>query len=414
MPEQSHTEAKAELDSGKRQKNIALLWQVAMVLKSLADDSQLSFLAHFHHKLLAKYHNMLLMYENFHQIVAHNSLWKIKFTTEDLQAALSVYLDYHQADSEQTARLAEYGYTQEVLTSTRSFARFLGKEIALLQDKKDFNLILLHILDTYQHEAQHRAALATLIQDIDEQAELHDRHYDSVVAEGIKGAFAGMFALMGAAGLTNLLQALGMDSSKRPLRWMAKLLSFENGRQWNFAGLPTNTKALKRLGIVGVAGAGIGVLMHQVSKLHTHKLSPEAALLDTQKLVAVELAYRACQFAHDIQASNKDKVALQAYSVEQIETERDVYADLAQRFEALAGEVNHLHSVAPSLRVNHVLGTELEARLNKPVNSVCSTQEVAAVSITPLTEDLRQAGKVLRERKKILDSIDEQRLNLGG
>ena len=415
IPEQSHREAKAELDAGKLQKNLVLLWQVAMVFKTLATDSQLLFLQHFHHKMLAKYNNMRLMYENFKQIVAHNQLWKIKFTAEDLQAALTVYLDYHRADSQRAATLAQYGINKEVLTSTRSFARFLAKEIVQLQDIKDFNYIMLHILATYQQEAQHREALAILVQDIEEQANLHDSYYDSVWAEGIKGALAGTFALMGAAGFTNLLQKLGMDSSKRPLRQLAKLLSFENGKQWNFAGLPTNLKALKRLGIVGVAGAGIGVLIYYANKLRSHKLHPQAALLDTQKLVAVELAYQACQLEQDIEASNKDKAALQTFSVEQIEAERDIYTALAKHFEQLAAQVNHLHSTAPSLRVNHALDAQLEARI-KPVSSACAAQEVSAVSITPLTEDMRRAGEMLRQRKNILDNIDKQRLTqaLGG
>ena len=415
IPEQSHREAKAELDSGKLQKNLALLWQVAMVFKTLAADSQLLFLPHFHHKMLAKYNNMRLMYENFKQIVAHNQLWKIKFTAEDLQAALTVYLDYHRADSQRAATLAQYGINKEVLTSTRSFARFLAKEIVLLKEVKDFNAIMLHMLDTYQHEAQHRDALAILVQDIEEQAELHDSFYDSVVTDGIKGAFAGMFALMGAAGFTNLLQKLGLDSSKQPLRQLAKLLSFENGRQWSFAGLPTNLKALKRLGIVGVAGAGIGALMHYVNKLRTHKLHPQQALLDVQKLVAVELAYQACQLEQDIEFSKKTKADLETFSVEQIEAERDVHIALVKHFEQLAAQVNHLHSTAPSLRVNHVLGAQLEARI-KPVSSACAAQEVSAVSITPLTEDMRRAGEMLRQRKNILDNIDKQRLSqaLGG
>ena len=414
-PEQSHSEAKAELDTGKLQKNLALLWQTAMVFKTLGEDAQLVFLQHFHHKMLAKFNNMLLMYKNFDKMVEHNKLWKIKFTAEDLQAALTVYLDYHRADSQRTATLAQYGINKEVLTSTRSFARFLAKEIALLKNVKDFNYLMLHILDTYQQEAQHREALAILVQDIEEQAEVHNSHYDAVWADGIKGAFAGTFALMSAAGFTNLLQKLGMDSSKRPLQWMAKLLSFENGRQWNFAGLPTNLKALKRLGIVGVAGAGIGVLVHYLHKLKTHKLHPEAALLDTQKLVALDLAYQACQLEHDVKASKKDKVALQTYSVEQIEAERETYIALAKRFENLAGQVNHLHSVAPSLRINHVLDAQLEKRVTPEV-SVCSAQEISAVSITPLTEDMRHASAELRKRKSILDNIDKQRLSqaLGG
>lgn len=414
-PEQSHRTAKAELDGGKLHKNFALLWQTAMVFKTLGEDEQLVFLQHFHHKMLAKYNNMLLMYKNFSKVVEHNQLWKVKFTAEELQAALAVYLDYHQADSRQTALLTQYGINKEVLTSTRSFARFLAKEIVQLKAVKDFNAIMLHMLDTYQHEAQHREALAILMQDIDEQAELHDSFYDSVVTDGIKGAFAGMFALMGVAGVTNLLQKLGMDNSKRPLRWLAKLLSFENGKQWNFAGLPTNLKALKRLGVVGVAGAGIGVLMYHLNKLRTHKLPPQQALLDTQKLVAVDIAYQTCQLQHDIEASKKDQAALQAYSVEQIEAERDVHMALLKRFDKLATQVNHLHSVAPSLRINHVLDAELEARI-KPQTSACTTQEVSAVSITPLTEDLRRASKMLRERKNILDSIDKQRLSqaIGG
>ncbi len=415
MPEQSHREAKAELDSGKLYKNFALLWQTAMVFKTLGEDAQLVFLQHFHHKMLAKFNNMLLMYKNFGKIVEHNKLWKIKFTAEDLQAALTVYLDYHRADSQRTATLARYGINKEVLTSTRSFARFLAKEIVQLKEVVDFNAIMLHILDTYQHEAQHREALAILVQDIEEQAKLHDSYYDAVWADGIKGAFAGTFALMGAAGFTNLLQKLGMDNSKRPLRWLAKLLSFENGRQWNFAGLPTNLKALKRLGIVGVAGASVGVLVHYLHKLKTHKLHPEAALLDTQKLVALDLAYQACQLEHDIEASKKDKAALQTYSVEQIEAERDVHMALLKRFDKLATQVNHLHSVAPSLRINHVLDAQLERRF-KPEASVCSAQEISAVSITPLTEDMRRASEDLRKRKSILDNIDKQRLSqtLGG
>lgn len=408
-PEQSHTEATAELKAGKWHKNLALLWQTAMMFKTLGEETQLSFLQHFHHKMLAKFNNMLLMYTNFEKIVEHNQLWKNKFTAQDLQAALAVYLKYHQVDSQQVAILTQLsqGINKEVLTTTRSFARFLAKEIVQLQAVKDFNYIILHILDIYQQEAQHRDALVTLLQDIDEQAELHDSYYDSVWAGGIKGAFMGMFTLMGAAGFTNLLQKLGMDSSKRPLRWMAKLLSFENGKQWNFAGLPTNTKAFKRLGIVGIAGAGIGVLVYHLNKLRTHKLYPQAALLDTQKLVALDLAYRTCQLQHDVETSEKDKAALQTYSVEQIEAERDEHVALAKRFDVLVTEANHLHSVAPSLRVNHMLDAELEIQ---SAASVCSAQEVSAVSIAPLTEDLRLVGEILRQRKKIMDDIDKQRL----
>ena len=412
QPEQSHSEAKEALDTGKWHKNIALLWQVAMVFKQLGEDTQLSFLQHFQHKMQAKFNNMHLMYNNFGQLVEHNKLWKNKFTAQDLQAALAVYLQYHQADSQQTGILTQLpqGMNQEVLTNTRSFARFLAKEIVQVKEVKDFNFLMLHILDIYQQEAQHRDALATLLQDVDEQAELHDSYYDSVWAEGIKGAFAGMFTLMGVAGAANSLQKLGMDSSKRPLRWMAKLLAFENGHRWNFAGMPTNTKALRRLGIVGIAGAGIGVLLYHLNKkLRTHKLHPQAALLDMQKLVALELAYRTCQLQHDAVASDKDKAALQAMSVAQIEAERDVLAALAERSDTLVAEVNHLHSVAPSLRVNHVLDEQLVAR-SKPVESACATQQVSAVSLAPLTQDLRHALEILGERKKILDDIDKQRL----
>ena len=413
QPEQSHSEAKEQLDAGKWHKNIALLWQVAMVFKTLSADTQLSFLPYFHHKMLAKFNNLRLMYDNFGQLVEHNKLWKSKFTPQDLQAALAVYLEYYQADNQQTALLTQLpeGINQEVLTTTRSFARFLAKEIVQLQDVKYFNGLILHILDTYQQEAQHRQALVTLVQDIEEQAELHDSYYDSVWFAGIKGAFSGSFTLMGVAGLSNFLQKLGLDSSKQPLRQLAKLLAFENGRNWKFAGLPTNTKALKRLGVVGIAGAGIGVLMHYLHKLRSHKLHPQAALLDTQKLVALDLAYRACQLQHDVDASATNTEALQTYSVEQIEAERDTYTALAQRFEDIAAQINHLHNVAPSLRVNQVLDAQLEERFKlAPALSHCAAQQATAVSITPLTEDMRLIGEDLRQRKKILDDIDKQRL----
>ena len=411
-PEQSHSEAKEQLDAGKWRKNIAILWQVAMVFKVLGDDSQFVFLQHFYHKMLAKFNNLRLMYDNFGQLVEHNQLWKNKFNAPDLQAALAVYLEYHQVDNQQTAILAQLpeGINQEVLTTTRSFARFLAQEIVQLQDVKDFNGLILHILDIYQQEAQHRQALATLVQDIEEQAELHDSYYDSVWVAGLKGVFTGSFALMGVAGLSNFLQKLGLDSSKQPLRQLAKLLTFENGRNWNFAGLPTNTKALKQLGVAGIAGAGVGMLMHYLHKLRSHKLHPQAALLDTQKLVALDLAYRTCQLQHDVAASATNTAALQTYSVEQIEAERDTYMALAQRFEDIATQINHLHSTAPSLRVNQVLDAQLEARFKlAPALSHCATQQATAVSITPLTEDMRLVSEALRQRKKILDDIDKQR-----
>ena len=418
MPEQSSRAAKAELDKGKLQHGIALLWQVAMTFKVLSEDSQFAFLQHFYHKTLAKFNNMLLMYDNFGKIVEHNRLRQLKFTPEDLRTALNVYLDYYRADSEQSAILAQLpdDNSKEVLTSTRGFARFLAQEIARLKNVKEFNYVILHILDLYQHQAQHREALAVLVQDIEEQAEIHDSYYDSVWAEGIKGAMAGTFALMGAAGLTNLWQKLGTANNKRPWRGLAKLLSFENGKQWNFAGLPTNLKALKRLGMVGVAGAGAGVLAHYLRRLRTHKLPPETALLDIQKLVALELAYQACQLAHDIEVSTKDEDTLQTFNVEQIEAERELYTALATRFKSLATQVNHLHNSAPSLRIKHALDAQLAARVMPTKTAACSTQEVAAVSITPLTEDLRHAAENLRRRKSMLDMIDRQRLlqELGG
>ena len=417
VPEQNPRAAKAELDRGELRRGIALLWQVAMVFKVLSEDSQLVFLQHFYHKTLAKFNNMLLMYENFSKIVEHSQLRQVKFTSEDLQTALSVYLDYYRADREQDAVLAQLpdDSSRAVLTSTRGFARFLAQEIARLKSVKDFNYVILHILDLYQHQAQHRDALATLMQDIEEQVEIHDDYYDSVWAEGIKGALAGAFALMGAAGLTNLWQKLGTASNKRPWHGLAKLLSFENGKQWNFVGLPVNLKALKRLGIFGAAGAGAGVLAHYLRRLHTHKLHPETALLDIQKLVALELSYQACQLAHDIKASTKDEAALQTFNVEQIEAERDLYTALATRFESLVLQVNHLHNSAPSLRIRHTLDAQQIARI-VPDTAACSASELAAVSTTPLTEDLRRAAENLRRRKSILDTIDRERLlqELGG
>ncbi len=80
-----------------------------------------------------------------------------------------------------------------------------------------------------------------------------DSHYLHSFISGSSAEYGKLkfLSALGAAGFTNLLQKLGMDNSKRPLRWLAKLLSFENGKQWNFAGLPTNLKAFKRLGVVG-------------------------------------------------------------------------------------------------------------------------------------------------------------------
>ncbi len=416
LPAQSHSQAKAELDEGRLHHNIKLLWQVAMVFKVLGEESQFVFLQHFHHKMLAKFNNMLLMYENFSKIVELNQLGKIKFTADDLRTALDVYLGYHQANDQQAAETQRPdGRNHAVLTSTRHFARFLAKEVALLKNVKDFNYIILHIVDIYQRQAQHRQALATLVQDIEEQAEVHDAYYDAVWADGIKGALAGTFALMGAAGLSNLAQKLGKHSKSWPRRWSAKLLHFDNGRQWNFAGLPTNLKALKRLGIVGVAGAGVGVLAHYWRKLHTHKLHPKAALLDIQKLVALELAYQTCQLKHDIETSAQDQDALQTFSVEQIEAERETHATLAQRWQSLAAKVNHLHSFAPSLRVNQVLDAPRQAPVTTAAAG-CSPQEIWAVSLTPVTEDLRNAGELLRQRRDILDTIDKQRFlrELGG
>ena len=408
-----YAEAKVEIDNGKLQKNIELLFQVATVFKTLGEDKQFSFLHHFHHKLLAKFQKMLLMYQNFDTILDHNKIWQIKFTAAELKTAIDVYLDYHKADRGQNTQGAQLpgGTSRKVLTSTRGFSRFLAGYIATMKKTKDYNYLILHILSTYQQEPQHREALAVLIKDIADKAELHGGYYDSVWAEGIKGGFGGGFLLMTATGIANLLHTLGVSGEKAPFRWVSKLLNTKRGKLWNFAGMSTDLAALKRLGIVAAIGAGVGVAYYYLKKLQTHKLHPKAALLETQKFITLDLAHRACLLWYEVEASEKDISELKSFNADQIQRERDVYAKLIAEFQILANETNHLHKFAGQLRVNHEIDLEdLERFLDSKSEGQCLPQTPAAVSLTPLTEDLQRAGTTLNNRKKALDAIEYRRL----
>ena len=436
-----YAEAKGEIDNGKLQKNIELLFQVATVFKTLGDNEQFSFLQHFHHKLLAKFQKMLLMYQNFDTILDHNKTWKIKFAATELKTAIDVYLDYHEADSAQNAQAEQLpgGVSKKVLTSTRGFSRFLAGYIASIKNTKDYNYLILEIMNIYQQEPQHREALAVLMQDIVDKVELHNNYYDSVWAEGIKGGFGGGFALMTATGIANLLHKLGVSGEKAPFRWINKLLNARRGRLWNFAGMPTDLAAIRRLGIASAIGAGAGVIYYYLKKLQTHKLHPKDALLETQKLITLDLAQKACLLWSEVEASEKEISELKSFNADQIQRERDVYAKLIAEFQILANATNHLHKFAGQLRVNHeidledlerflttesegfgteseITDSELESTATESENTgsrlegQCLPQPPVAVSLTPLTEDLKRAGATLNSRKEALDAIERKRL----
>ena len=394
--------AQQTLAQGKLQRNIELLFQVAALFKASAVDDDFAFLQHFHQQLLAKFQNMLLMYRNFEAIIDHNAVWQIKFSASELDAALDLYLDYYQADNSTAVSVPQQPQGHKVLTSTRGFARFLAEYIAALPTKS-YNQLVLRILTTYREQPPHRAALAILLQDIEEKAELHDGYYDSVWLATLEGGLIGAGLLMATRMAAKLIHVLDGGGSKPPARWIAKLLSTR--RHWT------------QLGKFALVGATAGLGYHFAKKLRTHKLPPQAALFDVQKAITLDLAHRACVLAHEVKGRVKDRDELQAYSAEQLQQEREALSAFVTRMQLLSTQARHLHDSAPSLSGNHRLPLSAAAQLDRTVTQ-CFPPPTAdlsiVVSLAPLVQDIEHTAGQLRGWKQTLDGIERRRLLQGG
>ena len=407
--------AQQALAEGKLQRNIELLFQVAAIFKASAvTAAEFAFLQHFHQRLLAKFQNMLLMYRNFDQIIEHNAVWKIKFSAAELDAVLDLYLAYHQADSSAPVQVQQRG--RKVLTSTRGVARFLAEYIAALPTKA-YNHLLLRILHIYREQPQHRAALVILVQDIEEKAELHDGYYDTVWLTTLEGGFIGAGLLMAARMGAKFAHVLGADVEQRRWRWIAKLLGTDEPLIDPEKGMRRfgTKKHWTQFGKVALVGATAGYVYYFVNKLRTHKLPPKATLLDVQKGMVLDLAQRACVLWYEVKQRVKGKDELEGYAAEQMQRERVALQALAVRLQQLSGQVQHLHTSAPSLRGNHrvTLPPAYEAELQQ-----CAPTPVAegqtVVSLTPVAQDLERTTSSLRQWKQTLDVIEYNRLQQGG
>lgn len=385
--------AQQTLAAGKLQHNIELLFQVAALFKASSTAHEFAFLQHFYQHLLAKFQNMLLMYRNFAKIIEHNAVWEIEFSAAELEAVLDLYLDYYQADNRSAVQLPQQ-QGQKLLTSTRGFARFLAEYIAALPTKP-YNQLILRILDIYHTQPQQRAALLTLVQDIEEKVEIHDRFYDTAWLATIEGGFIAAGLLMAGRMAAKLVHVLGADVSKPRWQWIARLLG--TGKHW------------AQLGKTVVVGSAAGYVYHFVKKLRTHKLPPETALLGVQKVIALDLAHKSCLLRHEVDAERKDHEQLETFNAEQIQQEREKIAAFATRLRMLSGQTNHLHEAAPRLRVNHTLPLPQTYY----GSGVCAPKADAdgdtVVSITPLTQDLEQVGGNLSRWKQTLDIIEYRR-----
>ncbi len=400
--------AQQSLAAGKLQRNIELLFQVAALFKASAATDDFAFLQHFHQQLLAKFQNMLLMYRNFDAIIDHQAVWQIKFSATELGAALDLYLDYHQADSRVTAAPRQQGH--KVLTSTRGFARFLAEYIAALPTKS-YHQLLLRMLDIYRQQPQHRAALTILLQDIEEEADLHDSYYDSIWLSTLEGSFIGAGLLMVARMAAKLAHVLGAEVSKPHFRWIAKLLG-TGGTVINPEKIATR-QHWSQLGKVAVVGAVAGYVYYFARKLRTHKLSPQATLFELQKAITLELAYSSCVLAQEVQARVKERAVLETYSAEQMQQERTSLSALAARLQALAVQINHLNESSPSLRGNHHVPLP-PAYLDNAVEQCQPTvmaEQQTVVSIAPLAQDLDNTARQLRDWQRALDAVEYRRLS---
>ena len=411
--------AQQTLEEGKLQRNIELLFQVAALFKASAANHDFAFLQHFHQQLLAKFQNMLLMYRNFEAIIDHNAVWQIKFSAAELGAVLDLYLDYYQADNQATVSVPrQQQQGRKVLTSTRGFARFLAEYIAALPTKS-YNQLLLHLLDIYQEQPQHRAALVVLLQDIEEKAELHDSYYDSISLSTLEGSFIGAGVLMVTRMAAKLMHVLGADVTTPRFRWIARLL----GTGGSISMFDDSEKGLRlvtrqhwaQLGKVALVGAAAGYVYYFAKKLQTHKLSPQATLFDIQKTITLDLAHHSCVLAHEVSARLKDRSELEDYSAAQIQQEREALAAFATRLQTFSLQASHLNESAPSLSGNHRV--PLLYTYQDTAGPQCSPTVAAdgqtVVSIAPLAQDIARTATRLRGWKRTLDVIEYRRLSPG-
>ncbi len=409
--------AQQTLGQGKLQRNIELLFQVAALFKASADEYDVVFLPHFYRQLLAKFQNMLLMYRNFAAIIDHNAVWQMKFSAAELNAVVDLYLDYVQADrvAAVSAPRPHQGQGREVLTSTRGFARFLAEYIAALPTKS-YNELLLRVLTIYREQPAQRAALTVLLEDVAEKAELHDSYYDSVVLATLEGSFIGAGLLMVTRMGAKLMHLLGADVSKPRFRWIAALLG-TGGAIDTAEGIRLSTRQhWTQLGKVALVGAAAGYAYYFAQKLRTHKLPPEAVLFEVQKEITLDLAYRACVLAHEVDDRVRDKDELQTYSAEQIQQEREALSALAARVKKIGQQAQHLSESAPSLRGNHRVS--LPHAYRNTDNGQCSpqvaTEGQTVVSITPLVQDIAHIAEQLQAWKRAMDVIEYRRLTQRG
>ena len=349
---------------------------------------EVSYLRFYRDRMLAKHMHLVSMYENVAEIKKQSINWRNKFNTEELQAAVDMYLQYQHAEDAANASRSPRSRMagQQIMTSTRAFARFLGEYIAN-SDTKTYNSVILHILSLYEIQPMHRAALATLVKDIDDLTEVKKR---SFIISGIEGGAIGAGILIAARMLGGLAEKLGMLENARRVR--ASL------------GIRSARTLFKHLGIAAAAGSAVGIAWHLLKNIAKSKFPAQESLFEVQKTIVYSMSFNACGLLHDVKAGNS--LLYEQMSAAEIQVERKKIASQVERLNAMVSQANHLSSASPQLRVAQPI--------KKPVmlsstHAECSSVSAQATSITPVADDLNTIKSILSSRLRKLNAIEKKR-----
>ncbi|MDE3270229.1 MAG: hypothetical protein OYH77_08110 [Pseudomonadota bacterium] len=372
-------QAMQDIVAGKLASGIDLFQQVGQVFAVLAAD--VSYLRFYRDRMLAKHTHLVAMYQNVAKIKEQSINWQNKFSTEELQGALEVYLAYHQADA--AANLPQRRQQQKIMTSTRAYARFLGERIAS-SDTKTYNEIILQILSLYDVQPRHREALATLISDIDDLADLRDK---SIIISGIEGAAIGAGVLIAARMLGGLADELKLLNNAIGIRRFLQVQSF------------------KHLGYAAAVGSATAIAWHLLRSLAKRKMPAQESLFEVQKIVAYNLSFNTCVLLRDV----RDNITSAQHepNTEEIQAERKKLASQVENLNTIAAQANHLSAVAPQLRVAHPVESVKLFSQHKEC-SLLGNQR--AVSLTTIADDLKAIKSIITTRLRALNAIEKKRL----
>ena len=370
--------------AGKLASGIALFSQVGQMYAVLARE--VPYLRYYRDRMLAKYTHLVSMYQNIAKIKKQSINWQNKFSPEELQAAVSMYLKYYHTDADKTAtELPQHGQQQKIATSTRAFARFLGEYIAN-SDTKTYNTVILHVLSLYELAPQHRPALATLVKDIDDLADLQGK---SFLISSIEGGAIGAGVLLAARMLGGLAAEFGM------LENAPKARSYLNIR---------SVKTLfKHLGYAVAAGAAVGVAWHLLKMIAKKKLPAQNSLFEVQKTIVYNMSFNACVLLHDVKSS--DNLFYEQMTAAEIQTERKKIADQVKKLNTLVTQVNHLSTASPQLRVAQPIKNVNLSSTHKE----CSSDSARSASVTPVADDLNTVKSIVSLRLRKLNAIEKRR-----